>query len=204
MKIYIDFDDVICETAKFFTSLAKEHFNVDVPYDNVKFFNLQKAFNLDDAQYDKLMELGHLPENLLSYKETNGAVKTINKWASKNHEIFVITGRPFSAYTASRKWLDEHDLKNIKLFCVDKYGRENFVKNCNFNMSLDELYKMQFDFAVEDSPNAFEHLLHFKNCKVAVFKRPWNKNVTLPNKNFVQCNNWQDIDNFFTSVLDAR
>ena len=32
MKIYIDFDDVICETAKYFTKIAKELFNIDVPY----------------------------------------------------------------------------------------------------------------------------------------------------------------------------
>ena len=30
MKIYIDFDDVICETAKYFTKIAKELFNIDV------------------------------------------------------------------------------------------------------------------------------------------------------------------------------
>lgn len=46
MKIYIDFDDVICETAKYFTKIAKELFNIDVPYREVQFFNLQKSFDL--------------------------------------------------------------------------------------------------------------------------------------------------------------
>ena len=68
MKIYIDFDDVICETAKYFTKIAKELFDIDVPYQQVQFFNLQKTFDLNDTQYEELMKAGHLPENLLSYE----------------------------------------------------------------------------------------------------------------------------------------
>ena len=30
MKIYIDFDDVLCETAEYFTKIAKELFDIDV------------------------------------------------------------------------------------------------------------------------------------------------------------------------------
>ena len=96
MKIYIDFDDVICETAKYFTKIAKELFGIDVPYRQVQFFNLQKSFDLSDEQYDKLMEAGHLSENLLSYEETLGASETINKWVDEGHEVFIITGRPFN------------------------------------------------------------------------------------------------------------
>ena len=29
MKVYIDFDDVLCETAKHFTKIAKELFGID-------------------------------------------------------------------------------------------------------------------------------------------------------------------------------
>ena len=32
MKIYIDFDDVLCETAEYFTKIAKKMFGIDVPY----------------------------------------------------------------------------------------------------------------------------------------------------------------------------
>lgn len=46
MKIYIDFDDVLCETAEYFTKIAKELFDIDVPYRQVQFFNLQKSFDL--------------------------------------------------------------------------------------------------------------------------------------------------------------
>lgn len=95
MKVYIDFDDVLCETAKYFTKIAKELFGIDVPYREVQFFNLKKTFDLSDEQYEEMMKAGHLPENLLNYEETTGAADTINKWVDEGHEIFIITGRPF-------------------------------------------------------------------------------------------------------------
>lgn len=194
MKIYIDFDDVLCETAKYFTKIAKKLFDLDVPYDSVRFFNLQQSFGLTDAQYDELMRAGHIPDNLLAYEETTGASEIINKWIDSGHEVLIITGRPYNSYEPSRKWLDNHNLKRVPLFCVDKYGRELFQKDCTYSMTLEQLYSMSFDFAVEDSPAAFKHLLHFNNCKVAVFERPWNHLEKLPNENFVRCDGWKMIE----------
>ncbi len=193
MKIYIDFDDVLCETARYFTKIAKEHFGIDVPYREVQFFNLQKSFDLTDEQYDELMRIGHLPETLLAYEEAPGASDTIRKWAEEGHEISVVTGRPFSAYEPSRQWLDQHHLEDIPLYCVDKYGRENVMKNSTYNLTLADLYQMQFDLAIEDSPAAFEHVLHFPNCRVAVYDRPWNQAAEFPNAQFVRCGSWDEI-----------
>jgi len=195
MNIYIDFDDVICETARYFVKLARELFDIDVPYAQVQFFNLQKSFDLTDKMYDELMRAGHIPENLLAYEETPGASETINKWIDEGHEVSIVTGRPFDSYEPSRNWLDEHNLKRVPLYCVDKYGRESFNQNWSFNMTLEMLYNMDFDLAIEDSPSSYEHVLHFKNCKVAVFNRPWNINEPVPNENFIRCNNYQEIDN---------
>lgn len=194
MKIYIDFDDVICETAKQFTVIAKELFGIDLPYSQVQFFNLKKAFDLDDVQYDLLMKEGHRTETLLNYEETPLASETINRWLDEGYEVSIITGRPFDSYEPSRKWLDDHGLSRVPLFCVDKYGRENFVQGCTYSMTLQEFYDMTFDFAVEDSPSAYEHLLHFDNCKVAVFDRPWNQKEAFPGENFARCSGWKEID----------
>lgn len=202
MNIYIDFDDVICETARHFTKIAKEMFGIDLPYQEVQFFNLKKTFGLDDEQYDEMMKAGHLPDALLAYEETQDASRIISKWAEAGHDIKIITGRPFSAYEPSRKWLDSHNLENIPLFCVDKYGREIFKEECTFSMTLEQLYSLSFDFAVEDSPAAFEHILHFKGCKTAVFDRPWNHNIVLPNDTFRRCANWQEIDRLFDACSE--
>lgn len=197
MNVYIDFDDVICETAKYFSKLAKELFDIDLPYSEIQFFNLKKTYNLNDEQYNELMRAGHLPENLLAYEETPLASETINDWMDAGHDVKIITGRPFDAYEPSREWLDKHNLDRLPLYCVDKYGREIFNNECSYSMTLKELYSMEFDFAIEDSPAAFEHVVQFRNCLVAVFNRPWNRNADLPNGNFLRCNNWKDIDKLF-------
>lgn len=199
MKVYIDFDDVICETARYFTKIAKDLFGIDVPYREVQFFNLQKSFDLTDAQYDELMRAGHFPENLLAYEQTPGASEIINKWIDEGHEVSIITGRPFDSYEPSRKWLDEHHLSRVPLYCVDKYGRELFNQECTYSMTLADLYRLHFDFAVEDSPAAFEHVMRFEGCRVAVFDRPWNRQAEFPNENFVRCGGWTEIDKLFHS-----
>lgn len=48
MRVYVDFDDVVSETALHFSGLVKEMFGIDVPYSEIKYFNLQKAFALND------------------------------------------------------------------------------------------------------------------------------------------------------------
>ena len=182
MRVYIDFDDVICETAKHFCCIAKELFDIDLPYQEVQFFNLKKSFDLDDAQYEDLMKAGHLPQTLLAYEETPGASEIINKWVDEGHEVSIVTGRPFDSYEPSRRWLDEHGLERVPLYCVDKYGREQFTSDFTFSMTLEQLYGMTFDF---------------DNCKVAIFNRPWNVKAELPNENFVRCADWDEIDRVF-------
>ncbi len=193
MNIYIDFDDCLCETALYFSKLAAQMFGVDVPYEKIKYFNLQKSFSLTDDKYDQLMVQGHLPEVLLSYEETPGAVETINSWIDKGHDIKIITGRPSSVYDASRQWLDEHGLERVPLYCLNKYGRENFIKGSTFGLELEDYYKMHFDYAVEDSPLAFKFFDHLPDLKVMVFDRPWNKDCELPGPNYKRCLDWKMI-----------
>ena len=193
MNIYIDFDDCLCETARALSKLAGDLFNKEVPYENIQFFNLQKSFDLTEEEYEKLMIEAHLPEVLATYEETPGASKVVNEWLDEGHNVSIITGRPSSAYEPSRKWLDDHDLKRVKLFCLNKYGRDSFIKNSEFTLELEDYYKMKFDVAIEDSPMAFKFFDHLPDLKVNVYSRPWNKNAELPNANFVRCANWDVI-----------
>lgn len=193
MNIYIDFDDCLCETARAFVDIAARLFEKDVPYEKVRFFNLQDSFKLSDSEYEELMKEGHRPEVLMSYEETPGASKVINEWIDEGHDISIITGRPFSSYDASRKWLDEHGLERAKLFCLNKYGRDSFIKNSDFNLELKDYYKMHFDYAIEDSPAAFKFFSHLPDLKVLVYNRPWNEGSELPSDKFTRCPDWDSI-----------
>ena len=192
MKIYVDFDDCICETAKNFSTLAVEMFDIHVPYEKIKYFELDKSFNLTNEQYDQFMTKGHEPEVILSYDETPGATDVINEWISYGHEVFIITGRPFSAYEPSRQWLDNHGLKNVRLYCFNKYGRDSFIYSA-FSLELEDYYKMKFDFAVEDSPKAFRFFDHLPDLKVLVYDRPWNRDTEFKNDNYIRCLDWNQI-----------
>ena len=194
MNIYVDFDDCLCETARYFSGLIVEMFGLDIPYEKIKYFNLQQSFSLTDEDYDKMMIQAHKPEVLLTYEETPGAVKTINSWIDKGHDVSIITGRPFSAYEASRKWLDHHGLERVKLYCLNKYGRDNFIKGSTYSLELEDYYKMHFDYAVEDSPSAFKFFEHLPDLKVMVFDRPWNQECEFPTPNYKRCSDWNMIN----------
>lgn len=192
MKIYVDFDDCICETARNFSELAVEMFDIHVPYEEIKYFELDKSFNLSGDQFDQFMIRGHEPEVLLSYDETPGASDVIKEWISCGYDVSIITGRPFSSYEPSRQWLDNHGLKNVRLYCLNKYGRDSFIYS-DYSLSLEDYYKMEFDFAVEDSPRAFKFFDHLPELKVLVYDRPWNRDIEFANDNYIRCLNWDYI-----------
>ncbi|MCR4792231.1 MAG: 2-dehydropantoate 2-reductase [Lachnospiraceae bacterium] len=193
MKIYVDYDDCLCETAAAFTGIAARLFGRNVPYEDVRFFNLQKTFDLTDDEYELLMKEGHKPEVLLGYEETPGASSVLNELMDQGHEVCIITGRPFSTYEVSRRWLDEHGLGRPVLYTLDKYGRDAFIKNSDFNLNLEDYYKMKFDYAIEDSPMAFRFFNHLPDMKVMVFDRPWNRDCEFPGANYRRCMSWEEI-----------
>ncbi len=193
MKIYVDFDDCLCETARHFSALAAELFGKDVPYGKMRYFDLKKSFSLTDEQYERLMFEGHRPEVLLSYEETPGASGTINSWIDRGYDVSVITGRPYSAYEPSRTWLDRHGLERAGLYCLNKYGRDGFDKHSGFSLEIEDFYKLHFDYAVEDSPAAFRFFGHLPELKVLVYDRPWNRECVLPGEGYLRCSGWDMI-----------
>ena len=110
----------------------RELLGKEVPYEDILHFDLQQSFLLNDEQYDRLMFAGHTPEALMSFEEAPGASETINRWIDCGHDVSIITGRPVSVYEPSRRWLDEHGLSRVKLFCLNKYGRDTFLKGSEF------------------------------------------------------------------------
>lgn len=73
MNIYVDFDDCLCESARYYVRLAAEMFNSRVTYEEFRFFDMAKTFSLNDEQFEQFMIRGHAPEVLLSLEETPGA-----------------------------------------------------------------------------------------------------------------------------------
>ena len=193
MNIYIDFDDCLCETGRAFATLVSDLFGKDIPYEEMEYFNLREAFGLTEEQYAKLLVKGHEPGLLLSFAETPGASAVINEWIDAGHSVSIVTGRPSAAYDTSRAWLDSHGLARVRLYCLDKYGRDTYLSDCDFSLSLEDYYRMRFDVAVEDSPLAFRFFSHLPDLQVLVFDRPWNRAAAFPGPNYRRCPDWQTI-----------
>lgn len=193
MNIYVDFDDCLCETGKAFSDLVYEMYGKLIPYEEMWYFNLRKSFDLTEEEYDALLVRGHEASVLLSIEETPGAAAVINEWIDKGHQVSIITGRPFNAFEASREWLDTHALEKVKLYCLDKYGRENFLKGSDFSLELEDYRKMHFDYAIEDSTTAFKFFDHLPDLNVLVIDRPWNRDAAFPNDHYRRCYDWETI-----------
>ncbi len=181
MRVYVDFDDVLCETARTLSRLAGEMFGRDVPYERITRFNLQLAFRLDESQIDALMRRAHEPGFLLALPPAPGAEEGLRRIAAAGHTVCIVTGRPASTEAASRGWLERHGLPAFEILSVDKYGRAKGERTPDGRRALTpgEFAAIPFDAAVEDAPDALDLLASRARCRVFVFDRPWNAGYPL-------------------------
>lgn len=177
MRIYIDFDDVLCETARHLSDLARELFGRQVPYEAITSFNLQHAFSLSDAEIVALMEYAHRDDFLSNLTPEPGSLDSVRVLESHGHELVVVTGRPAASHRGSRDWLCKHGLSHLGLLHVDKYGRADMRRTDNAvpTLDLDAFAAQHFDVAIEDSPTALDLLVPRNDCLVIVYDRPWNR-----------------------------
>ena len=192
---YVDFDDVLCETAALLTDIIQEEFGKGVPYEEIHSFDLADAFGLDDAESRRLLEIFHEERVLAGMKPVAGAAEALRVWQDAGIFIHIVTGRPPATCQASRAWLETHAMPYNRLSFVDKYGRNHVAVDDADIITLDELKKMPFDIAVDDSPMAIEFLVKHTNIPVAVFERPWNRKLgdLESDRQIIRCKSWQDV-----------
>ena len=177
MRIYIDFDDVLCETARHLSAMARDLFARDVPYEAISVFNLQEAFSLSDAEIASLMDHAHRTEFLTHLSPTPGGIEALRALESNGHELTIVTGRPASSHDGSCGWLRKHGLAHLKLIYFDKYGRApaSSPEGTPKTLNRAEFDRLSFDVAIDDAPTALDLLAHRQNCTVIVYDRPWNR-----------------------------
>jgi uncharacterized HAD superfamily protein len=194
MRIYVDFDDVLCETARRLSGLARELFRRDVPYEQIRVFDLQKAFSLSGAEIHKLMAFAHDDAFLASLDPVPGAVDAVRALAAAGHAVTIVTGRPACSHAGSEQWLARHGLTGLGFLHVDKYGRAGGWAPAPGQppvLSVGEFSRVPFDAAVDDSPDALDLLAPRASCRVIVFDRPWNRAYALA-PNMERASGWPD------------
>lgn len=193
MRIYIDIDDVMCETAATLCLLAEREFGKGVPYAEVSQFDLQQVFGLTDEEMRRFAVLSHARECLLSYPPTPGAVEGVKALCAKGHDVEFVTGRPVTASAATDEWLRLQGLGGISVTYVDKYGRYQDVPvGFPRPVPLAELLARHYDIAIDDSPVVLPHLAGWGQTRIFVMDRPWNAVYPLA-PNMVRVNGWKQL-----------
>ncbi len=196
MNIYLDMDDVLCDTAGAYLALLAREFGLHVTFEEVFSFNLQKSFGLDDAQSRHLFDRAHKPDFILALKPLEGMRKVLRNWEERGFSVSILTGRHTSAADSSRQWLEEWKIPYHSFAMVDKYnwsGTDEAVA-----ISLAQLSCMQFDIGVEDSPKMADYLSREMALPLLLFDRPWNRSYE-PCAKSRRCRGWQQVE---TAVND--
>ena len=203
MRIYIDIDDVLCETAASLCRLASQVFGRDVAYEDVREFDLQRVFGLTDAEMARFAVLSHAPEWLLNFPETSGAVAGVKALRDAGADIDILTGRPASSHVETEAWLSSVGLGDFNVEYVDKYAR-SFTRKPGDppTVPLADLLRRRYDYAIDDSPVILRSLAAWRETKVLVFDRPWNRAFTLAG-NMIRVDGWKGVREAFGSLLSG-
>jgi uncharacterized HAD superfamily protein len=191
-KIYVDFDDVLCETGRELTALLQRLHGRSVAFEEMTSFDLGVAFGLSSEELSAFMIAASEPELISVLKPIDGAIDALRKWHDQGCEIHVVTGRPPAIFEASKQWLEHHAVPHTSLLFVDKYGRHDLNENI---VTLSSLSEIGFCFAVEDSPSLVHYLSDTLGIFVAVFDRPWNRGLSTnaPSGRTKRCHSWDEV-----------
>jgi len=171
--IYVDLDDVLCETARHFLIIVEREFNKRVAYEQLTDFDVGSSCGLAPAETDELYRIVHRPDELLQMAPIAGAISTLRQWAIDGYEIAVVTGRPPESYEPSLAWLARYEVPYHTFTMVDKYAR--FATDNTVAIRLEELAQRQYCWAVEDSLPMAQFLASQMKLPVALIDCPWNR-----------------------------
>lgn len=171
--IYVDLDDVLCETARHFLVIVEREFNKRVAYEELTDFDIGSSCGLEPAQTDELYRIVHRPDELMQMAPIDGAISTLQQWMNAGYEIAIVTGRPPDSYEPSLAWLTRHRVPYQTFSMVDKYSR--FATDNTVAIRLDELAQREYCWAVEDSLPMAEFLATRMKLPVALIDCPWNR-----------------------------
>jgi len=194
MRIYVDFDDVLCETARALSVLAHEMFGRNVPYENILFFNLRLSFSISDAEHGQLMARAHEEDCLAAFEPTPGCTDAIRALTQAGHEVIIVTGRLPDYHSGSVAWLRKHGLGHLEILYVDKYGHApaNPLENAPVMLNLEAFNQLHFDVAIDDAPRALDLLAARTGCRTIIFDRPWNR-AYAPTVPMQRACSWEEI-----------
>ncbi len=168
-------DDVLADSIFTYMDVLKKEYGKSVDYKAIHSFDLQESFDLDDKTFAVFFKRLHEDEIMFSIKPVPGSAEIVRHWSSQGYPVFIVTGRPECTRGVTEKWLKHFSVPFDELILVDKYNRDHFIKSGG--CSLNDLEKMSFSLAVEDSVKMALLLSDRMKIPVALIDRPWNASL---------------------------
>ncbi len=174
-SIYVDFDDVLCQTARHFLVVVEREFGKRVSYEQLTNFDIGASCGLHAEEREHLYRVVHQPDELMKMAPIDAAIATLRQWVEAGFEIAIVTGRPPDSYAPSLAWLAQHAVPHHSFTIVDKYSR--FETETTVAIKLEELAGREYCWAVEDSLPMAQYLAGQMKVPVALVDCPWNRSA---------------------------
>ena len=173
--IYVDLDDVLCQTARHFLVIVEREFGKRVSYEQLTNFDIGTSCGLRMEEREHLYRVVHEPDELIKIAPIEAAIVALRQWVEAGFEIAIVTGRPPDSYEASLAWLSQNRVPHHSFSMVNKYGR--FTTENTVAINLVELATRNYCWAVEDSLPMAQYLAGQMNLRVALIDCPWNRST---------------------------
>src|SRR5262249_56093549 len=91
--IYVDMDDVLCETARGCLAIIEQKFGRQVPYECLTNFDLGQACELGPEETVALYHIVHHPDELLKLEPIPAAIPVLKQWIAGPAPTPLLTSR---------------------------------------------------------------------------------------------------------------
>jgi len=175
MPVYVDFDDVLCESARTLARISGERYGKPVAFEDIYSFDLDQSFGLDPLEQQDLFALFHDEEMLFSIPPIPNAITAMQRWALAGCRLEIVTGRPPATHCVSCEWLDAYKVPFVGITFVDKYRRNHAPVQGVRQKTLEQVTECAYALAVDDSPEMIVFLAQYTDWPLVLFDRPWNR-----------------------------
>lgn len=136
LKLGLDFDGVIANSAPLKALAAKKLFNITVSAEDCKRETILKKGIMTAKQYDSIQDLAYWdPELGMTMQPIPEALLYLEKLQEDGHKIIVITARTSGSIDIAQEWLSKQGVhlefwgvgRGSKLHAAQKWGIEVFL-----------------------------------------------------------------------------
>ena len=199
LHFYIDVDDVLAETTRALSRMARDHFGKTVRFEEMRVFDLSVSLGLDAAEFPAFMAAAHERDFLLGLAAIPGAADTLAAWRDAGAEISVVTGRPPECRATTLDWLEDQGIAFDRLEFIDKYARYGDSGAATPETLRDRGYHA----VVEDSDAMALDLARHSDARVFLYDRPWNQDSAAEAHGARRVRDWGEIQELIQELIET-